>query len=194
VRSLQVDSTKIVSCSIDKSVRVFDSATGTLMQTLRGHDDHVLALQFDLNRILSVSCDGVMRQWFWSGNKHESVPTADKLHVLGPGETLATLEKMYGAKPGQIARWNNLNDARMGKSLYTGMRLIVSKGQGPHRPGAPGGAASAADAAKDASEKGDAGETKGEGDKGEGDMGEGDKGSGKDSVAQTATPVPAKHE
>lgn len=125
IRALQADATKLVSASLDKTIIVFDISSANPLLTLRGHDDKILGMQFDSYRVLSVSADGCLRYWFWSGNKDEILPTQDKLHVLQDGETLATLEKIYGVPSKKLMQWNNLKD--VGRTLYVGMRLIVQK-------------------------------------------------------------------
>ncbi|GBG34986.1 F-box/WD repeat-containing protein 7 [Hondaea fermentalgiana] len=125
IRSLQADATKLVSASLDATICVFDVSSGNRLLTLRGHEDKILAMQFDSWRILSASTDGTMRYWFWSGDKNEVLPTQDKLHVLQKGETLASLEKLYGVPTKKLMLWNNLKD--VGRTLYVGMRLIVQK-------------------------------------------------------------------
>ena len=59
------DGTKIVSGSGDKTVRVWDAVTGTLINTLRGHSRVVSAVAYspDGTKIVSGSWDNTVRVW-----------------------------------------------------------------------------------------------------------------------------------
>jgi len=59
------DGQKIVSGSDDKTVRVWDAATGSLQQTLEGHSDPVYSVAFspDGQKIVSGSYDKTVRVW-----------------------------------------------------------------------------------------------------------------------------------
>ena len=59
------DGTKIVSGSGDKTVRVWDAVTGTLINTLQGHSEYVSAVAYspDGTKIVSGSWDKTVRVW-----------------------------------------------------------------------------------------------------------------------------------
>ncbi|PPQ87184.1 hypothetical protein CVT25_015071 [Psilocybe cyanescens] len=59
------DGTHIVSCSSDKSVRVWDVSTGAELKVLNGHMDKVSSATFssDGTRIISSSWDNSVRVW-----------------------------------------------------------------------------------------------------------------------------------
>ncbi|PPQ95182.1 hypothetical protein CVT25_013179, partial [Psilocybe cyanescens] len=70
------DGTCIVSCSSDKSVRVWDASTGAELKVLNGHTDSVWSAAFssDSTRIVSCSSDKSVRVW--------DVSTGAELKVL----------------------------------------------------------------------------------------------------------------
>ncbi len=59
------DSQTIASASSDKTIRLWDAATGTPRQTLEGHSDYVNAVAFspDSQTIASASSDKTIRLW-----------------------------------------------------------------------------------------------------------------------------------
>ena len=59
------DGTKLVSASYDKTVRVWDVATGECVQTLQGHTDIVWSAGFspDGTNLVSASGDTTVRLW-----------------------------------------------------------------------------------------------------------------------------------
>ena len=59
------DGKQIVSASRDKTVRLWDSATGAACGTLKGHEDWVQAVTFspDGKQIVSASEDKTVRLW-----------------------------------------------------------------------------------------------------------------------------------
>ncbi|KAG2065808.1 WD40 repeat-like protein, partial [Suillus decipiens] len=64
--SFSPDGTRIVSCSQDSTVRVWDAATGLpLGEPFRGHTDSVRSVSFspDGSRIVSGSRDSTVRMW-----------------------------------------------------------------------------------------------------------------------------------
>lgn len=126
VKSMQFDSVHIVSGGMDAAVAITDIATGEPLQSLRGHETSVLALAFDSERILSVGGDNTIRYWQW-GKK--SGPQ-DKLHILGPSETLAMIAKQYQITVDNVMKWNGITESRQ---CHPGMKLIVKKGD-PNAP------------------------------------------------------------
>jgi WD40 repeat protein len=59
------DSTLLASASEDKTVRLWDAATGALQQTLKGHSDWVTSVAFspDSRLLASASGDETVRLW-----------------------------------------------------------------------------------------------------------------------------------
>ncbi len=59
------DGTRIASGSTDKTVRLWDAASGDLLETLTGHEGTVSSVVFspDGTRIVSGSVDQTVRLW-----------------------------------------------------------------------------------------------------------------------------------
>jgi WD40 repeat protein len=59
------DGKQVVSGSGDKTVRLWDTATGALLQTLEGHSDYVNSVAFSLDgkQVVSGSDDKTVRLW-----------------------------------------------------------------------------------------------------------------------------------
>ena len=72
VASLQVDSTKAISCGLDMIVVVSDIMRGEVLHTLRGHTAPVLDVAFDRKQIISLSSDGELRYWSWESPSNHS--------------------------------------------------------------------------------------------------------------------------
>jgi len=71
-----LDAGRVVSASYDKTLRVWDVATGETLQTLKGHADGVLSVAvLDARRVVSAASDGTLLVW-----------------DVEAGETLQTLE------------------------------------------------------------------------------------------------------
>ncbi len=70
------DGKRIVSCSQDKTIKIWDAATGAEVMTLRGHEDQVGHVSFspDGRRIVSGSMDKTVRLW--------DVSTGNELMIL----------------------------------------------------------------------------------------------------------------
>ena len=82
---LSVDGKKIVTGSIDKTVRVWETATGKLLQTLREHSDAVTGVAFspDGKYFVSSSADRSLKVWdansgkrLYSVGAHDDVVTS----------------------------------------------------------------------------------------------------------------------
>lgn len=58
-----IDSTRIITCSKDTLIKVWDRHTGRLLKTLRGHTGPVNAVQLRGNLLASASGDGMSRLW-----------------------------------------------------------------------------------------------------------------------------------
>lgn len=65
VKCMQFDAVHIVSGGTDNCVVITDIATGSPLQSLRGHAGTVLAVAFDDERILSAGGDNTLRYWAW---------------------------------------------------------------------------------------------------------------------------------
>ena len=61
--SFSPDGTKVVSGSMDKTVRIWDAVTGECEQTLHGHSDYVFSASFspDGTKVVSGSSDTTVR-------------------------------------------------------------------------------------------------------------------------------------
>ena len=66
--------------------QIHEISTGDVLQTLRGHDSHVLAIQYDVDRVLTASSDATLRYWVWEGKRHKGDRV--KRHAFGPGDTV----------------------------------------------------------------------------------------------------------
>lgn len=124
VLCLQFDATRIVSGAQDGDICVTDFATGHLIQTLHGHRESVLDLQFDRKRLMSMSADGKVRLWYWQGRIGvNSAADRKKYHILSSGETLKALSLKYRTSINQLLKWNGLPDS---SKLYLGQKLVVN--------------------------------------------------------------------
>ncbi|KAJ3413694.1 hypothetical protein HDV05_007682 [Chytridiales sp. JEL 0842] len=63
IYALQFDNEKIVSCSRDQSIKIWDIATGECRKVLTGHQASVLCVQFDEHFIVSGSSDFSIIVW-----------------------------------------------------------------------------------------------------------------------------------
>jgi F-box/WD-40 domain protein 7 len=58
---LKMDMDKVVSGSYDNTLKIWNLKTGECSQTLRGHSDHVLCLQFNATHLVSGSADKTIK-------------------------------------------------------------------------------------------------------------------------------------
>ena len=121
IHTIQFDATRIVSGGADNNVCVTDIGTGTVLQTLRGHTNQILAISFDTARILSAGRDSELRYWIW-GEKREGAQ--DKYHTFSKGETLTHIAENYLISLETLMKWNGIQEM---KEVYVGMRLLVRK-------------------------------------------------------------------
>lgn len=126
VKTLQFDAIVMVTGGTDKRVCITDVGTGEIIESLRGHEAHILAIAFDSERIISVAGDNTLRYWTW-GQKSSG---QDKIHVLNKGETLVAISKIYDVAVADIMKWNGILEMR---HCYEGMKLVVRKAD-PDKP------------------------------------------------------------
>jgi len=58
-----IDETRIITCSKDTTIKIWDRLTGTLLKTLTGHRGPVNAIQLRGNLLASASGDGMSKLW-----------------------------------------------------------------------------------------------------------------------------------
>ncbi|GAA5899485.1 uncharacterized protein JCM6883_005237 [Sporobolomyces salmoneus] len=63
VYCVQFDEKKVISGSRDKTIRVWDTASGTATRILKGHEGSILCLQYDNEILLSGSSDSRILMW-----------------------------------------------------------------------------------------------------------------------------------
>ena len=63
VRALQFDAVKLVTGSMDSTLKIWNWRTGECMRTLRGHRDAVICLTYDKQLLVSGSADSTIRVW-----------------------------------------------------------------------------------------------------------------------------------
>lgn len=137
VLSLQFDTTKIVSAGLDHCIAVSDLASGQVLQRLAGHTCRILSIQFDPVQLLSVSEDGQMRLWCWSRTEEASSSgdtttttgggSSKIFHLLGPGETLASIAIEYQVSVRDLREWNTSMTLapQQPPQWYVGQRIVV---------------------------------------------------------------------
>ena len=66
------DSSLIATASMDQTAKLWDSRTGQVVATLRGHEDEVLDITFDYTglNLATASADGMNRSSNTFGEKH----------------------------------------------------------------------------------------------------------------------------
>lgn len=68
VRALQFDEAKLITASMDHTIRVWNWRTGKCIRTLEGHTEGVICLNYDSNVLASGSVDSTVKVWnFRSG-------------------------------------------------------------------------------------------------------------------------------
>ena len=83
--------------------------------------NQVLAVAFDMSRIISAGTDNNLRYWEWG----KKTGPQDKHHVLDKGQTLVTVSKLHNVPVDDLMKWNGIIEMRQ---AFEGMRLIVRKG------------------------------------------------------------------
>ncbi|KAI5292646.1 hypothetical protein KEM52_006170 [Ascosphaera acerosa] len=93
VTCLQFDSDKILTGSDDTNIKVFDTKTGRVRTTLRGHEGGVWAFQYVGNTLVSGSTDRSVRVW--------DIAKAQCTHIFqGHTSTVRCLQILQPAKVG----------------------------------------------------------------------------------------------
>ncbi len=125
IRSLQFDSTRVVTAAADNQVKISDISTGNTTLTLRGHENDVSAVAFDADKLVSASKDGTIRVWDLRTKKNFGAKKrADRCHTLLKEETLAMVAVKYDIPLISLMHWNGIRDVR---TMRPGMQLIVNK-------------------------------------------------------------------
>lgn len=96
VTCLQFDPDKIITGSDDANINVYDTRTGALRSTLRGHEGGVWALQYEGNILVSGSTDRSVRVW--------DIENGRQTHVFqGHTSTVRCLQILLPVKVGETA-------------------------------------------------------------------------------------------
>jgi transcription initiation factor TFIID subunit 5 len=78
------DGKLLASGGEDKSIKVWDIASGKLLKSLQGHTSTVLSLNFsrDGNQLSSGGSDSSVRIWDINTSTHNDVPTLHKAKLM----------------------------------------------------------------------------------------------------------------
>ena len=120
VIDLQFDATKIVSCGIDSFIKVIDVMTGSILITLRGHNEPIVAVAFDNKQIISASRDGTLRTWNWGTFQTKK----NQFHVFCEDDTMDKICRKYKIKESEFMKWNGIKDIN---SIQNGQQLRVQR-------------------------------------------------------------------
>jgi F-box/WD-40 domain protein MET30 len=63
VRGVQFDDSKIISCSMDKTIRIWSLGTFECVRVIQGHTSGVVSIHFIDRFLASGSVDGIVRVW-----------------------------------------------------------------------------------------------------------------------------------
>jgi WD40 repeat protein len=134
------DGKHLVSGSSDRSLRLWDAATGQVMGApLQGHANAVISVAFspDGKRLVSGSTDNTLRVWDAVGDKEMVAglkPLAGKLGqpiATGQGMVLSLIELkngevISGGQDGTLRRWREGKAVGDGQPIATGQRQVSS--------------------------------------------------------------------
>ncbi|XP_043278030.1 WD repeat domain-containing protein 83 isoform X2 [Venturia canescens] len=111
--SAACDSARIVSCGLDKSVIVWDVATGTPMKRLRGHAGPVTCVRFneESSMIISGSRDNSVMCWDVRSKQQDPVQTLDEAKDAISSVRVSDHEILTASFDGHIRRY----DIRVGE-------------------------------------------------------------------------------
>jgi len=104
VLGIRFDSQNVISASADKTIRIFDTSTGTCLHVLTGHRESILCMETDQDHVYSGSKDATIRIW--------SRQTGACIHVLSAhtGDIYTMLlrnDTLYsGSLDCDIRKWN----------------------------------------------------------------------------------------
>jgi hypothetical protein len=126
------DSKLLASGSSDKTVKVWDAATGSLQQTLKGHGSSVRSVAFshDSKLLASGSGDGTIKVWdVATGSLQQTIAIYDSFTSLSFDVSDSTLVTNMGRirvdRTGLPALSKSYQEAR-GKSDYQGLGISES--------------------------------------------------------------------
>lgn len=129
VLCLQFDDLRVMSGGSDGLVIITDIISGRPLQTLRGHDAPVVALQFDHRSLITLSSDNALRHWHWQrGSDDADAAHGDRMHIVAPGETIQQIAAQYRVSVPLLLSWNSIVNPL--KELYVGRRVVVRRGGG----------------------------------------------------------------
>uniref|UniRef100_A0A671UFL6 WD repeat domain-containing protein 83 n=1 Tax=Sparus aurata TaxID=8175 RepID=A0A671UFL6_SPAAU len=107
------DNSQLCSCSSDKTVILWDVATGQVTRKLRGHAGKVNCVQFneEATVILSGSIDGTVRCWDTRSRRFEPIQVLDEASDGISSLKVVQHELLTGSVDGRVRRY----DLRMGQ-------------------------------------------------------------------------------
>ena len=86
--SVSPDGTLLASGGNDRSVKIWEVSTGSLVRELKGHAAHVYSLEFHPNgkTLLSGDLSGVIKQWEVASGNLAGTFDAGELHSYNAGQ------------------------------------------------------------------------------------------------------------
>ncbi len=129
-----LDGKQVISCADDKSVKVWDTATGTLLRTLGDHSSRVvsIALLPDGKRLLSGTDKGELDLWdFTTGTRERQIEA--RSDWVGDIAVSSDGTRAITGNRGQPALWD-LTSGRLIKRIRTALQpvpLVAFTARGP---------------------------------------------------------------